>query len=87
MAFKVGDNTWLTTQPATSVGAYGVQFTRMPLGLSWELGEYNRFDAEVGGTIEGKSDKPGLGEGYQGYVGVHFSRQLVPKKLRHQSAQ
>ena len=55
-----------------SVGAY-VQFTRMPLGLSWELGEYNRFDAEVGGTIEGKSDKPGLGENYQGYVGVHFS--------------
>ena len=87
MAFKLNDTMWLTTQPAISVGAYAVQLTRVPLGLSWELGEYNRFDAEVGGTIEGKSDKDGLGENYQGYVGVHFSRQLVPKKLRQQSAE
>lgn len=87
MAFKLNDTMWLTTQPAITVGAYAIQFTRFPLGLSWELGEYNRFDAEVGGTIEGYADKEGLGDGYQGYVGVHFSRQLVPKKLRQQSAE
>ena len=82
MAFKVGENTWFTTQPSMSVGAYAFQFTRVPLGMGWELGEYNRFDAEIGGTIEGKSDSPGLGDDYHGYVGVHFSRQMVPKKLR-----
>jgi len=85
LAFRLSDKVWFTTQPATSVGAYAVHLTRMPLGLSWELGEYNRFDAEIGGTIEGKADKEGIGENYQGYVGVHFSRQMVPRKKRQEN--
>jgi hypothetical protein len=73
MAFKVSDKMWFTTHP--SIRGSLLHFVHMPLGLSWELGEYNRLDTEMGGMIIGKKDG-NFANGYAGYVGVTFSQQL-----------
>ncbi len=75
-AFEVAEGKWLTTQPSVTVGAYAVMITRIPLGMGFEVGEYNRIDTEVGAMLLGKAENPGLGKTYSGYVGIHFSQQL-----------
>jgi hypothetical protein len=83
MAFKVSDKMWFTTHPAIRGAMF--HFVHLPLGLSWELGEYNRLDTEVGGMIMGKKDGD-LASGYAGYVGVNFSQQLGKRKRKNAAA-
>jgi len=83
MAFKVSDKIWFTSHP--SIRGSMFHFVHMPLGLSWELGEYNRLDTEVGGMIMGKKDGK-IANGYTGYVGVNFSQQLGKRKHKNAAA-
>jgi hypothetical protein len=51
MAVKVGDNTWLTTQPGIRMSFVGL--VQLPVGFSWELNNNMRLDAEIGGRALG----------------------------------
>jgi len=77
MAFKVSDKVWLTTHPG--IRGSLMHFVHMPLGLSWELGESNRLDTEIGGMLVGRKEGDPL-SGYAGYIGVNFSQELGKRR-------
>ena len=76
VAVRVSDGVWLTTQPSIRYASFGL--VHVPAGISVELGDHYRLDAEGGahamGWLPNQTDNPMFHKRVYVYGGLGLSR-------------
>ena len=75
VALKLSDTAWITTQPGLRTTAHPI--LHLPIGLSFDMGNGKRIDAELGAHFSSKEDNRSVfQDSYAAYAGISFARTL-----------
>jgi len=80
-AFKLSDQTWLTTQPGIRTTVFPI--LHLPIGMSFDVGNGKRIDTEVGAHFSTKDHRRSIfRDSYAAYAGISFAHELGQRELQ-----